>query len=330
MARHCAQYGWNDKILPVFLEMGRYDGTLYALPKTYETLGLFYNESLFEENGWDVPTDIESLETVADAMLEMDIIPFAAGNATWRGTNEWFVTLAMNSIAGSDRMYQALNGEIPWTDPAFVEAIETLAAWWEKGYFGDDYFSINGDEQAASLLASGGAGMMPSGTWQFQNVSTYFEQEGATAGFAGFPSAEGDPVFPLGVGSTFSIASSSGNPDGAAEVLDFIFSPGFYGPMNAAWKGEWNIPLADLSEVDTSGLDPLYTDAMATLASSVDQGNYGYTTWTFLPPATNNLLINGIEEVWLGRTTAEDYLAELDEEFQDELEDGKVPAIPAR
>ena len=100
--------------------------------------------------------------------------------------------------------------------------------------------------------------------------------------------------------------------------------------MNAAWKGEWNIPLADLSEVDTSGLDPLYTDAMATLASSVDQGNYGYTTWTFLPPATNNLLINGIEEVWLGRTTAEDYLAELDEEFQDELEDGKVPAIPAR
>ncbi|MDB5541765.1 MAG: extracellular solute-binding protein family 1, partial [Devosia sp.] len=38
---YAAKLGWNDRVLPVFLELGKYDGKLYALPKTYETLGLF-------------------------------------------------------------------------------------------------------------------------------------------------------------------------------------------------------------------------------------------------------------------------------------------------
>jgi len=181
------------------------------------------------------------------------------------------------------------------------------------------------------MLANGDAGMMPSGTWAFQNVAIFFAESEAEPGFTGFPSAEGDPVFPLGVGSTFSIAQTSDNPDSAAKVIDFIFSPDFYGPMNSAWQGEWNIPLADLSGVTMAeDVLPIFTNAMATLASSVDQGNYGYTTWTFLPPATNSLLINGIEEVWLDRTTAEQFLEEIDAEFREEMADGKVPAIPAR
>jgi len=328
---YAAEYGWNDSILPVFLEMGRYDGTLYALPKTYETLGLYYNASLFEENGWEVPGSVEEMETLAGEMLAAGIVPFAAGNSDWRGANEWFVSLALNSVAGPDKVYQALTGEIPWTDPAFVEAIQALEGWWDAGYFGDDYFSINSDDQPAAMLANGDAGMMPSGTWAFQNVAIFFAESEAEPGFTGFPSAEGDPVFPLGVGSTFSIAQTSDNPDSAAKVIDFIFSPDFYGPMNSAWQGEWNIPLADLSGVTMAeDVLPIFTNAMATLASSVDQGNYGYTTWTFLPPATNSLLINGIEEVWLDRTTAEQFLEEIDAEFREEMADGKVPAIPAR
>ncbi|WJH38671.1 extracellular solute-binding protein (plasmid) [Aliirhizobium terrae] len=46
---YAAKYKWQDRILPVFLKMGEYDGKLYALPKTYETVGLFYNKTLFEK-----------------------------------------------------------------------------------------------------------------------------------------------------------------------------------------------------------------------------------------------------------------------------------------
>lgn len=329
---YATQFGWDKRILPVFVEMGKYKGKLYALPKTYETLGLFYNATLFEKHGWKAPTTLSELESVADAMLAEKIVPFSSGNALWRPTNEHYVTLVLNSIAGPQAVYQALKGEIPWTSEPFVEAIDKLDEWWAKGYFGPNYFSLNGEQQVAQL-ATGQAGMMPSGTWQFQHINTYFPPANAEAGFVGFPSAEdvGEPVFPLGVGSTFSVAASSQNPDGAAAVIDFIFSDATYASMNTAWQGEWNTPLSDLSNIKLGeNVLPLYTQAMQTLAESVAQDEYGYTTWTFLPPATVSFLVSGIEEVWLDRSTTQQFLEQLDATFKQEMAEGKVPAIPAR
>lgn len=324
--------GWNDRILPVFLELGRYNGQLYALPKTYETLGLYYNKTLFAEHGWTPPTTIPELETLADAMMAEGIVPFAVGNADWRPTNEWFVSIILNSVAGPDKVYQALKGEIPWTDPAFAEAIDTLNRWWQAGYFGPDYFSLTG-EQSFARVATGEAGMSPTGTWNFQNVQQYFPPANAEAGFVGFPSAEGlpTPIYALGVGSTFSISAESEVADGAAAVLDMVFTPEFYGEMNSVWLGEWNLPLSDLSGVTLSDdVLPLYGEAMRNLADAVAANQYGYTTWTFMPPATDTYVVSGIEEVWLGQITTEEFLETLDATFRQEMEEGKVPAIPDR
>lgn len=329
---YAAQYGWTDRLLPVFLDLGRYNGKLYALPKTYETLGLFYNKTLFEKHGWTPPADTTELEELADLMLAQDIIPFGAGNAEWRPTNEWFVSIAFNSIAGPDNVYKALTGALPWTAEPFVKAIDTLNSWWQKGYFGPNYFSLTG-EQAFAQVATGQAGMSPTGTWNFGSVGTYFPPNNAEPGFVGFPSdpAVGAPVYALGVGSTFSISAAATNPDGAAAVLDYIFSSKFYGDINSVWQGEWNAPLRDLSDVQVSpDVLPLYTEAMKDLASSVDKGQYGYTTWTFMPPASVTYLVSGIEEVWLNKITVADYLKKFDETFRQEVAEGKLPAIPAR
>jgi raffinose/stachyose/melibiose transport system substrate-binding protein len=328
---YVTRFGWTDRILPVFIEMGKYDGKLYALPKTYETLGLFYNKTLFEKHGWKAPTTIAEIETLADAMLAEKIVPFASGNANWRPANEHYVTIALNAIAGPENVYKALKGELPWTAEPFVKAIDTLNSWWQKGYFGPNYFSLS-DEQAFAQMATGQAGMMPTGTWQFQRVNTYFPPNNAEVGFVGFPSAEGikGPVYPLGVGSTFSVAATSKNADGAAAAIDYIFSEKTYGVMNSVWPGEWNTPLDDLSKVKVDNGLPIYGETMKTLAEAVGDNQYGYTTWTFLPPATDSYLVSGIEEVWLGRSTTAQFLEQLNATFLQEKADGKVPAIPAR
>lgn len=329
---YAAKLGWNDRLLPLFLQLGQYNGKLYALPKTYETLGLFYNKTLFDQNGWQPPKTIAELETLAEAMKAKGLVPFAAGNADWRPANEHYVSMVFNSIAGPDNVYKALTGEIPWTAEPFVRSIDTLNKWWQAGYFGPDYFSLTG-EQAFAQVATGRAGMAPTGTWNFQNVPTYFPAANAVPAFAGFPSADGVPypIYPLGIGSTFSIAATSQNPDGAAAVIDRVFSDDFYGEINSVWQGEWNTPLKDLSKVKMSAdVLPLYTDTMKTLAASVAAGQYGYTTWTFLPPATDTYLVSGVEEVWLGRITTAQFLEKLDQTFKQEKAQGKVPAVPAR
>lgn len=322
--------GWNKRVLPLFLDLGRNDGKLYALAKTYETLGLFYNKTLFAANKWKAPTTIAELEALADEMKGKNMVPFAAGNADWRPANEWHFSIAVNSIAGPQNVFKALTGAIPWTDPAFVAAIDKLAHWWDKGYYGENYFSLT-LEQSFAQLATGQAGIAPTGTWSFTNVPTYFPPANAEPAFVGFPSASGDPIFPLGIGSTLSVNAKSANPDGAAAVLDYMLSDKFYSEMNSVWQGEWNLPLADLSKVKLAdNVLPLYTETMKQLAAAVGAGNYGYTTWTFLPPATDTYLVSGMEEVWLKKTSTADFLKKLDETFKKEKDEGKVPTIPPR
>ncbi|PZM08771.1 ABC transporter substrate-binding protein [Rhizobium tubonense] len=327
---YAKKYGWNDNILPLFLELGKYDGKLYALAKTYETLGLFYNKTLFAKNSWKAPTTVPEFEALADEMKAKGLVPFGAGNADWRPANEHYVSIILNSIAGPENVYKALTGAIPWTDPAFVASIDKLAEWWDKGYFGDNYFSLT-LEQAFAQVATGQAGMAPTGTWNFTNINPYFPDNKAEPGFVGFPSAKGDPIYPLGIGSTLSVNAKSDNADGAATVLDYMFKDDFYSKMNSAWQGEWNLPLKDLSKVTLSDkVPPLYTETMKNLSAAVSDGKYGYTTWTFLPPATDTYLVSGMEEVWLKKIKSTDFLKKLDETFKSEKEAGKAPAVPPR
>ena len=261
-----AKYGWTDRILPVFIEMGKYNGKLYALPKTYETLGLFYNKTLFAEKGWTPPATIPELEALAEKMKAEGIVPFAAGNADWRPTNEHYVSIVLNSIAGPDNVAKALKGEIPWTSEPFVKAIDTLNNWWQAGYFGPDYFSLTG-EQAFAQIASGKAGMAPTGTWNFANVNPYFADAHAEAGFVGFPQrrrrAEPDLCRWASARPSRSRRHRPRTRKVPPRSSTTIFTEDFYGKMNTVWQGEWNMPLSDLSGVKIGDdVLPLYGEAM--------------------------------------------------------------------
>ncbi len=198
---YAAKLGWDDRLLPLFMELGKYEGKLYALAKTYETLGLFYNKTLFDKNSWKAPTTIAELEALADEMKGKGLVPFGSGNADWRPANEHHVSIVLNSVAGPENVYKALTGAIPWTDASILAAIDKLDEWWQKGYFGPNYFSLT-LEQAFAQVATGQAGMAPSGTWSFTNIPTYFPTNNAEAAFVGFPSTSGPPVYALGIGST--------------------------------------------------------------------------------------------------------------------------------
>ena len=139
------------------------------------------------------------------------------------------------------------------------------------------------------------------------------------------------PNYPLGIGATFSIGTKSKNPEGAVEVLDYVFTEQFYTDINNRWLGVWNIPLRSLDNIKLNDtVLPEYTRALNDLAHAVDENLYGYTTWTFMPPATNSYLVNGIEQVWFDAITPEEFLAKLDVTFEKEYASGKVASVPAR
>ena len=111
MQGYSDQYGWEDKLLPWSYQAGVFDGEFYSAPKTFESMIMLYNKTLFEENGWSVPTTLSEYEDVAGKIKAAGMNVFAYGSTGWQPTHEHLVGMYLNSYAGPDNVYKALIGE---------------------------------------------------------------------------------------------------------------------------------------------------------------------------------------------------------------------------
>lgn len=330
------QFGWSERIYPWAMEIGKVDGTLYSLPLTYETMVLFYNATLFDQMGWQVPTNRAELESLAQAAADAGIIPFAHSNASWKAANEWYVTIFYNNYAGSQAVYEALMGQRSWDDPLFVEAIELLKQYMDNGWFAgslENYYTLQ-HADVWGALGDGTAAMQMVGTWGFLHTRVYFEDTGNDWGWAPLPPLRDgvDPDYTLGIGSSLSINAASPHPEAAAAVLDWLYNDPkrIAALISAIGGGEYVVPVRIKPEDFPAGTDQRVIDALSAFAETFEEGRYGYTTWSFWPPATEQVIINGIEQVWSGDISAADYCAEQQSTFEEERAAGRVPPIPSR
>src|ERR1700722_5515111 len=270
-----ARYKWKERFLPALLNTGVYGNKLYALPRDYESMHLFFNKQLFGENGWKVPTNRAELEQVADAALAKGIVPFGAGNADWKGVNEWLMTVFFNNVAGPDNVRKALSGGMPWTAAPFVEAVELSKAWYQKGYFGKNYFSLT-IEQSFLQVGSNNAAMNYNVTWSFGTKSYGMSRPDTVMDVVPIPGlspAVTSPLVHLACGATLSIAKNSQNAEGAAAVFEFMLSRSFYQNMNRDWPGKWALPVKDLPPELLQGIGyPLFEKTIAGLHEAFSKG----------------------------------------------------------
>jgi raffinose/stachyose/melibiose transport system substrate-binding protein len=330
---YAKKFGWDETMAPWSLSLGAVDGKLYSLPSEVETLVLYYNKTLFDEHGWQVPKTLDELMALAQAVSDAGIIPFAHSNADFRRANEFYVDEVLNHGPGAQKFYDALTGKAHWTDPEFVSAIELLNQMQQNGWFMgslDDYYTASYAETGAAL-GDGDAAMRIDGTWFLEGIDDFFGETAGNSndwGWAPVPTTTGDVLFDLGLGSTYSINKNAKNPDATAEVLNFFFSPETQAKLTT------NCGLApapvSLDPDVLAGLDPRVAKLRQDLSEASAAGNYGYTTWTFFPAATDTYLAETIERVWSGEMTPQDYLQGMQSSFDEEVARGALPPVPAR
>lgn len=322
--------GWADRFTPWALALGKVGDQLFAIPNEIETLVLYYNKTLFDANGWTPPTTIAELTATAQAVSDAGLIPFAHSNAEWKGTNEWFVGEFLNHGAGPDKVYQALTGALPWTDQAFVDALTILNEYQQNDWFmgGLDRYYTTPSADATSALAYGDAAMKIEGSWLISDMLLYFGESGQEWDWVPMPSTDGAEIYDIGIGSTCSINANTTEADATAEFLSAMFSAEFQAKTVTHCgfpPAPITIPVEMLADID-----PRQARQIERLNSASADGNYGYTTWTFWPPATETYLIEEIEKVWAGDVTVAEYLQGLHDSFTAELAAGNVPPIPVR
>ena len=328
------EMGWSESFLPWALNLGKVDGKLYSIPNEVETLVLYYNKTLFEEKGWTPPKTLDELQTLSQTIDDAGIVPFAHGNQEWRAANEWFVGEFLNHAAGGpQQVYDALTGAAKWTDPSFVDSLTLLDTMQKSGWFmgGLERYYTTSFADANAQFAEGEAAMKIEGTWWIADSGMYFGEDAGNDSewdWVPMPSASGEAIFDLGIGSTVSINAKSKNPLAVSEFMTDYFSPETQAKLTTECglaPAPVNIPADRLS-----GLDARYASVLEALNKASAANNYGYTTWTFWPPKSDVYIYEQIEKVWAGDMTVDQYLQGLQTLFDQEKAAGDIPPIPER
>lgn len=246
-----------------------YGGGFTFLPFQYNIEGIFYNKTVFEENGWEVPQTWDDLLTVAAEAEAAGLTPLSAS-----GEQGWPLTRLVSGYLfrslGADAMQKIADGDAKLTDPEYVEGAAAIADLGAQGYFGDNVTSLDYDAATNEFL-SGNAAMIYMGSWLLGNINSDANTLGDDAvGFFKFPAIDGGAgsidEYPSNVGlpATFNASTYSADNNVGA-WLECIATN--YG-NEALKQGQITGFIAD-EEVDLPVISQTIADEISTATDSV-------------------------------------------------------------
>lgn len=168
---------YNTYDHPAFIEaavaQSTYEDKILAVPfNGLSGCDIFYNKTIFEEVGVEVPETIDELEAVCDKLLEAGYTPFSLANSPgWTGSMYFMYLVARHS--GNEEFDAAYTQEGSFTSDAFIWAGEKIQEWVEKGYFPDGVNSLSPDDsQDLALLYDNTCAMLLHGSWVATSMNT--------------------------------------------------------------------------------------------------------------------------------------------------------------
>lgn len=198
------------------VETYSFDGTVYGYPKDYDTIGLFYNEAVFEQAGVDVPTadwTWDDYHTAAKAIsdaLSAEGIYGAIGG--W--SNQELVYPMIYSYGG-EIISEDLTTSGYDQEPA-RRAFQLMADMEEDGSTPNVQFTA--ENWGAEVFGSGKAGMMTGGNW---NAGILKEMPAFDdIRVVPLPAGDNEATVIHGVGHVMS--ANSQNKDAAAALITFL------------------------------------------------------------------------------------------------------------
>lgn len=222
-----ADYGFISGSLDGFMK----DGKLYGLPRNTDVAGFYYNQKIFEDNGWEVPTTYDELLTLAGEIKDKGIVPLAMD-----GGDGWPLAVYLSDIlfklTGSDYSSVVSNAISTgdFSDENLKKATELLkesadAGLFQNGYDSQDYGT------AMNLFTNGQAAMFYMGSWEASMALNEDIPEDVRTNIRVFTM----PVIDGGKGTATDIAAWNGGgyavsadsevKDEAIKFLNYMYQP---------------------------------------------------------------------------------------------------------
>jgi glucose/mannose transport system substrate-binding protein len=144
------------------LTLLKYQDHFWGVPvNIHRSNVLWYDKSVFEENGVTPPTTFEEFQQVAETLKAAGVVPFVIGTKdAWEAAHVFEDVLA--GTLGADAYRGLWTGETAWTDPGVTQALENFKMM--MSYANEDHPAFTWDG-AGEYLVDGKGGMMIMGDW---------------------------------------------------------------------------------------------------------------------------------------------------------------------
>jgi len=209
------------------------DGKTYGMVYNALYQGVYYNKTMFAENGWEVPETQEELQAIIDDCIAKGITPFASHMVDTWSIGNVTMQFMMNDVFNNDPTWgdKFRAGEVNFATDKAAQTAYT----YNKLIFDNTYPETFSTEQTDcdARMVLGEAAMKVSGSWSIQNFLDI--DENFDFGIFPFPNQSGDSklIFEPNICIMTSAASENqeaincvldvmtGNKDLAIEIYDY-------------------------------------------------------------------------------------------------------------
>lgn len=287
------------------------DGKLYGLPRNTDVMVVYYNAKMFEDNGWEIPTNYDEFLSLAATINEAGIIPVSIG-----GGDKWplyiYMYDLMQKMDGEGLMQKTLDAIASgdYSDETFQKAADMFRETAEAGVF-EPGFETTDDATAKNLFTNGQSAMYYIGSWNMSMATSMDISDEIRENIRCFNLPivnEGvDPtVLTAWNGGGYSVTEKSANKEAAIDLLNYMFLPENW--TRIAWENGVCMSAQDFSafatgeetEVQKQLMDMVSSSAGVSGTSIGDLGSSEYKT--VCEDTSQQLAIGTIttEEFWAG------------------------------
>lgn len=295
------------------LEGFKKDGRLYGLPRKTDIMLMYYNQKMFEDNGWAVPATYDELTALCADIRAAGITPIAMD-----GGDGWpmacYLTDILVKVAGTDYADIVRNAVATgdFTAPELQEATQILvdsaaAGMFQTGYDSQDYGTT------MNLFTNGRAAMYCMGSWDCSMALNEDIEPDIRNNIRAFtlPVVDGGKGGANDIaawnGGGYAVSASSAVKEEAIKFLNYMYQPDKLSKYG--WENGVGMSAQDQTAYLTGEETELQKQVMdilknATSVSGTPINDCG-------PSAFKTAIESEIQGVSNGSTSVEDFLAAI-------------------
>lgn len=306
---------WKDSFKAGALDTLTYGGKVYGVPTRFELWGMYYNKTIYERCGVELPNTweelVEGLKIIKEKEPETVLIAYGNKDA-WPIAS--LCEVLSNRAGGQEKFEKAAAGELSWADESFVKGAALIKELMDEGLIdaGVNGFPV---EEGHAQFKSGNAAVLS----YLTSMSEIFADANITMDEVEFRNVpmiaggEGDPGMWLGqVGINYAISETCANKEAAVAFLKALIG----GTQQVVIEDNSGIPAYRSDLLDLTNASTMINNLMA----EMDQMTGMFVFYDVVLGSVLGNEYNGTIQSVVGGADPQEALEAYDQFFQENMD----------